>query len=94
VWRAIALSVTFSAPACDVLASATVTDPRWSSLSGAHVGDGVGKMAWFAEGAKPIVGSRNWQLATGRQYRSKLVATIGPKQTVVALTTTLRRPPG
>ena len=93
-WQAIGLTVTFVAPACNVLASARVTDRRWSSISGAHVGDDVGKMAWFAEGAKPVAGALNWQLATGRQYSSELVATIGPKRTVVALTATLHRPPG
>jgi hypothetical protein len=77
VWKAIGLVVRFSYIRCvprSVLANATVSGVLWHSLSGVQVGDSVAKLAWEAQGAKPL-GHGRWLLGSGgMSHHARLVA--------------------
>ena len=76
-WKGIGLVVRFSYIRCDtrsVLANATVSGVRWHSLSGVQVGDSVAKLAWEAQGARPL-GHGRWLIGSGGTSRhARLVA--------------------
>jgi hypothetical protein len=76
-WKAIGLVVRFSYIRCgprSVLANATARGLRWRSLDGVQVGDSVAKLAWEAQGAKPL-GRGRWLLGSGgTSHHARLVA--------------------
>jgi hypothetical protein len=76
-WRTIGLAATFADDRCNagsVLAGAVVQGARWRSLSGAQVGESVGKLLWDAQTARPLAHGR-WLLASGGTSRhARLVA--------------------
>jgi len=93
MWKQIGLEVTFAGRSCAVLAAASVTGRRWTSLSGVHIGDPVAKMVWLTQTrGSPTLGHM-WVIGRGSQYRSKLVARVGSKGTVDRFTALLQRPP-
>jgi hypothetical protein len=69
-WRAIGLIVTFRR---GVLVRASVTGHRWTTLTGARVGDPLAELIWRIGGRRVAGG---WLVATGAQYHSMLVARI------------------
>jgi hypothetical protein len=93
MWKQIGLEVTFAGRSCAVLAAASVTGSRWTSLSGVHIGDSVAKMVWLTQTRSSPTLGHMWVIGRGSQYRSKLVAWVGPKGTVGRFTALLQRPP-
>jgi hypothetical protein len=77
VWKSVGLVVRFSYVRCtpsSTLANATVSGVLWHSLSGVQVGDSVAKLAWEAQGAKPL-GHGRWLLGSGgTSNHARLVA--------------------
>jgi hypothetical protein len=78
-WRKIGLRVTFGGSRCtgaSVLAGAVVSGDRWSSLSGARIGEPVAQMLWNVQAAKAVAPGR-WVLAAGGvSGAARLVAVV------------------
>jgi hypothetical protein len=72
-----------------VLVRAVVTGRGWSTLAGAHVGDPLAELVWRTGGRRV---SGGWLVATGAQYRLRLVAVVRDGR-VRAFVATLKRPP-
>jgi hypothetical protein len=70
------------------LHTATVTDPRWTSLLGVRVGDALARMRWEVPGAKRA-GVHRWQLSKAVASNARLFATTGRAGRVVRLTCVL-----
>jgi hypothetical protein len=86
-WPALGLDAVFGGT-CDrggLLRTATVTDPRWTSLLGVRVGDAVARMRWEVPGAKRA-GVHRWQLSKALVSNARLFATTGRAGRVVRLT--------
>jgi hypothetical protein len=89
-WPALGLRATFAGSCArpGALRSATVTDVRWSSLSGAHVGDSVAQLRWEVPQATPL-GPRRWLLSPAGHGSSRLVAAADRNGEVTGLVCTV-----
>lgn len=89
-WRDVGLVVAYAH--CRFLHRVTVTGSTWSTLAGSRIGDSLAKLLWTQQGARRIRGTHDWLLATGVQYRSRLVARMANGK-VIAFVATVAEPP-
>lgn len=95
-WPALGLQATFGSGLCtsgSTLRRATVSSPKWSSLSGVHVGETAAEMRWQFPGTKRVSSAHGrtvWLLSTAIASRSQLFAVTGPAGTVTSLTSVIR----
>lgn len=77
VWRGIGLAATFTSCAhAGTLVQATLTDTRWSSLSGVHVGDSLARALWQDQAAFRLSAAM-WALGgVGRKHAPRLLARV------------------
>jgi len=88
VWGRSGLRTAFSScSAKAVLAHATVTSKRWSSLTGVHIGDSLPRLRFEAPHAKRL-SANHWRLALSHGH--SLVAVLGAGGRVARLVATLR----
>jgi hypothetical protein len=90
-WRTSGLVATFAGATCrgdSVLVGAAVIDARWRSLSGAQIGEPVGKLLWDVQTAKQLSHGR-WLIASGgTSGHARLVAVTSVIGTVTQLVLT------
>ena len=91
-WRPAGLTAVFAGARCTngaVLVGATVTGPKWSSLSGVRVGDPVGRMVWEDQTAKLLYRAHarsTWLLGgLGSKQRVRLLAVSNPAGRITSL---------
>jgi hypothetical protein len=76
-WRGIGLVATFtSCTGAATLVHASMTDARWSSLTGVRVGDSIARMLWQDQGASRL-STEIWALGgVGRTHPPRLLARV------------------
>jgi len=90
IWRSLGLTAAFAdCTGRGLLVGATVTGAKWSSLSGVHVGDPVGRMVYEDQTAKLLShthGRSTWLLGgLGSKQRPRLLAVSGAAGTITSL---------